>query len=147
MAGGKTTKDKAKDKAKADGKKKLSMKDILAKKQKGGKGKKKKWSKTKTKEKLNNAVFLSKVAWDKISKDIATKEAYITPSLISEKLKLNCSVARQAIQELCREEKIAPYNGEHNARFPLYSRTEKFQKECDAKPVEVVEKKGKKAKK
>tara|TARA_B110000914_G_C15302610_1_gene371810 strand:- start:215 stop:655 length:441 start_codon:yes stop_codon:yes gene_type:complete len=144
---GKTKKDAAKDKAKGADKKKLSMKDILAKKQKGGKGKKKKWSKTKTKEKLNNACFLSKVSWDKISKDLAAKEPFITPSLLSEKLKLNCSVARQAIQELVREEKLQSYNGEHNARFPLYCRTEKFQKECDAKPVEVVDKKGKKAKK
>merc|ERR1712159_377642 len=124
----KLIKIKKKIKKKGDAKKKLTMKDILAKKNKGGKGKKKKWSKTKTKEKLNNAVFLTKVAWDKINKDIAGKEAFITPSMISEKLKLNCSVARQAIQELIREEKVACYNGEYNARFPLYVRTEKFQK-------------------
>lgn len=69
----------------------------------GGKGKKKvnsfsqklilikiqKWSKSKSKEKLNNAVFWTKPVWDKLLKDVVTKEAYLTPSVISEKLKIN----------------------------------------------------------
>ena len=53
------------------------------------KGKKKKWSKTKTKERTNNAVFFTKSIWDKLNKDVIVKEPYITPGVISDKLKLN----------------------------------------------------------
>ena len=49
----------------------------------------KKWSKSKSKEKLNNAVFWTKPVWDKLLKDVVAKEAYVTPSIISEKLKVN----------------------------------------------------------
>lgn len=132
---GKTKADKEKDKKKADTKKKPTMKDILAKK--GAKGKKKKWSKTKTKEKTNNAVFFTKSVWDKLSKDIIAKEAYITPSLISDKLKINVSLARAAIQELLKEDKLAHYNDESHSRWGLYTKSESFAKELAEKPVDV----------
>ncbi len=48
-----------------------------------------KWSKSKSKEKLNNAVFWTKPVWDKLLKDVVTKEAYLSPSVVSEKLKVN----------------------------------------------------------
>ena len=52
-------KGKQEDKKKVDPKKKVSL---LAKaKNQGGKGKKKKWSKGKVKEKLNNAVFFDRL--------------------------------------------------------------------------------------
>lgn len=142
MPAGKTNKDKEKDKAKADSKKKPSMKDILAKRAaKGGKGKKKKWSKTKTKEKLNNAVFWTKPLWDKVSKDVIAKESYITPSVLSEKLKINVSLARAAIQELVKEDKISPYNNELHSRWGLFVKSENFKKELESKPVETKDKK------
>jgi len=149
MPAGKTNKDKDKDKAKADSKKKPSMKDILAKRAaKGGKGKKKKWSKTKTKEKLNNAVFWTKPLWDKVTKDVVAKESYITPSVISDKLKINVSLARAAIQELLKEEKISSYNNELHSRWGLFVKSEKFKKELESKPVEQTkDKKEKKSKK
>lgn len=143
---GKTKADKEKDKKKSDVKKKPTMKDILAKKSGAGKGKKK-WSKTKSKEKLNNSVFWTKSLWDKCNKDIAGKEAYITPTLISEKLKINVSLARAAIQQLVADEKIQPYNNESHSKFGLFVRTEKFQKEIDTKPVEAVKKGGAKKQK
>lgn len=130
---GKTKTDKAKDATKAASKKLPSMKDILAKKSGASKGKKK-WSKTKSKEKLSNSVFWTKSAWEKCQRDIAGKEAYITPSVISEKLKVNVSLARAAIQQLIAEEKIQPYNGESHSKFGLFVRTEKYQQEIDAKP-------------
>jgi small subunit ribosomal protein S25e len=55
----------------------------------GGKGKKKKWSKSKSKDKLNNVVFWSKPVYDKLIRDVIAKEVYVTPSIISEKLKVN----------------------------------------------------------
>lgn len=135
---GKTATDKAKDKSKADTKKKPAMKDILQKKNaKGGKAKKKKWSKTKSKEKLNNAVFWTKVSFDKLYKDVITKETYLTPSIVSEKLKINVSLARAAIQQLLAEQKIKAYNNDPHSRFCCYVKTEAFQKEVDSKPVEV----------
>lgn len=139
MPAGKTKKDKEKDKVKGDSKKKISMKDILTKK--GGKGKKKKWSKTKTKEKTNNAVFWTKASYDKVSKDIIAKEAYLSPSVISEKLKINVSLARAAIQQLIADEKIMPFNNEPHAKWGVYCKTEKFQKELEAKPVDATKEK------
>ncbi len=95
---GKTDKEKAKDKAKGKDKQKDKVPKILKAGAGGGKSKKKvrlilnviqKWSKTKSKEKLNNAVFWTKPVWDKLLKDVVTKEAYLTPSIVSEKLKIN----------------------------------------------------------
>ena len=48
-----------------------------------------KWSKTKSKDKLNNVVFWTKPLLDKLNRDVIAKELYITPTLISEKLKIN----------------------------------------------------------
>merc|ERR1712190_560509 len=51
----------------------------------GGKAKKKKWSKGKTRDKLNNLVPFDKL---------------ITPSIVSERMKVRGSLARKALQEL-----------------------------------------------
>mmetsp|Transcript_8912 Transcript_8912/g.9262 ORF Transcript_8912/g.9262 Transcript_8912/m.9262 type:complete len:148 (-) Transcript_8912:67-510(-) len=143
---GKTNKDKDKDKKKGETKKKPTMKDILAKK-KGAGGKKKKWSKTKTKEKLNNSVFWTKSAWDKVNKDIAAKEAYLSPSVLSEKLKINVSLARAAIQQLIADEKIMAHNNDPHSKWSVYVKTEKFTKEVEARPVEATKEKKQKGKK
>ena len=134
----KTQKDKAK--TKADTKKKPTMKDILAKKKAGGKGKKKKWSKTKSKEKLNNTVFWLKATWDKCSKDLIAKESYISPSVISDKLKVNLSLARAAIKQLVEDGKLTPYNDETHARWGVFVKSQAFIKELEDKPVVAVEK-------
>ncbi len=60
----------------------------------GGKGKKKKWSKGKTKDKLNNAVVWDKATLDKLRKEIP-KSKLITPAIVSERIKVNGSLARQ----------------------------------------------------
>jgi small subunit ribosomal protein S25e len=146
MAGGKTNTQKEKEKAKGATKKKPTIKDIISSKKAGGKGKKKKWSKSKSKEKLNNSVFWIKSAWDKCSKDIVAKEAYLTPSIISEKLKINVSLARAAIKQLFEEGKVIPYNGETHSRWGLFVKSPTFIKELEAKPVAAApEKKEKKA--
>ncbi|KOO35795.1 40s ribosomal protein s25-1 [Chrysochromulina tobinii] len=64
-----------------------------------GKGKKKKWSKGKVKEKLANLVLFDKITYEKLFSDVP-KQRLITPSIISEKLKVNGSLARKAIREL-----------------------------------------------
>merc|ERR1712070_662886 len=65
----------------------------------GGKAKKKKWSKGKVKEKLSNLVLFDKSTYDKLLSEIP-KTKLITPSIVSEKLKVNGSLARKAIKEL-----------------------------------------------
>ena len=67
--------------------------------QKGAKAKKKKWSTVKVKEKLNNAVTCDQKLYDRIIKD-APKMLLITISTMSDKFKINGSIARKAIQEL-----------------------------------------------
>merc|ERR1712151_81364 len=107
----------------------------------GGKGKKKKWSKTKSKEKVNNAVFWTKPVWDKLLRDVVGKETYVTPSIISEKLKLNVSLAREAIRQLLADNQIAPTNGEYQYRFCNFVKTANFVAPIAEKKEE---KKGKK---
>ncbi len=85
----------------------------------------KKWSKTKSKDKLNNAVFWSKAQYDKLLRDVIPKESYLTASVISEKLKINVSFARQAIRELLSENKLAPAT-EYHSRYSCFVKTANF---------------------
>merc|ERR1711998_185835 len=73
----------------------------------GGKAKKKKWSKGKVKEKLANLVLFDKTTYDKCLADVP-KQELITPSIISEKLKVNGSLARKAVKELLSKNLIRP---------------------------------------
>eukprot|EP00188_Purpureofilum_apyrenoidigerum_P000777 Plantae.Rhodophyta-Purpureofilum_apyrenoidigerum.ctg13778.p1 GENE.Plantae.Rhodophyta-Purpureofilum_apyrenoidigerum.ctg13778~~Plantae.Rhodophyta-Purpureofilum_apyrenoidigerum.ctg13778.p1 ORF type:complete len:114 (+),score=37.31 Plantae.Rhodophyta-Purpureofilum_apyrenoidigerum.ctg13778:57-398(+) len=73
---------------------------------KAGKGaKKKKWSKGKVKEKANNLVLFDQDTYDKLYKEVP-KYKLITPSVLSERLRINGSLARQAIKELMAKDEI-----------------------------------------
>merc|ERR1712159_785452 len=87
------------DKKGATGSSKKSMKDFLAKTKSGASKSKKKWSKGKVREKLNNAVTFDQATYDKMMKEAANFKL-VTPSVISERLKINGSLARRAIKEL-----------------------------------------------
>ncbi|CAH9079583.1 unnamed protein product [Cuscuta epithymum] len=65
----------------------------------GGKQKKKKWSKGKQKEKVNNMVLFDKATYEKLLSE-APKYKLITPSVLSDRLRISGSLARRAIQEL-----------------------------------------------
>nr|ABW90430.1 putative ribosomal protein S25 [Barentsia elongata] len=65
----------------------------------GGKAKKKKWSKGKVRDKLNNLVLFDKPTYDKLYKEVPNYKL-ITPSVVSERLKVKGSLARSALQEL-----------------------------------------------
>ncbi|CAL9179265.1 unnamed protein product [Musa hybrid cultivar] len=65
----------------------------------GGKQKKKKWSKGKQKEKVNNAVLFDQANYDKMLSEVP-KYKQITPSVLSERLRINGSLARRAIKDL-----------------------------------------------
>nr|ABK23839.1 unknown [Picea sitchensis]ABK25376.1 unknown [Picea sitchensis]ACN40843.1 unknown [Picea sitchensis] len=65
----------------------------------GGKQKKKKWSKGKQKEKVNNMVLFDQATYDKLISE-APKYKLITPSILSDRLRINGSLARKAIKDL-----------------------------------------------
>merc|ERR1712020_116666 len=68
----------------------------------GGKAKKKKRSKGKTRDKLNNLVLFDKATYDKLLKEVPTYKL-ITPSIVSERLKVRGSLARKALIELVQK--------------------------------------------
>jgi small subunit ribosomal protein S25e len=86
----------------------------------GGKGKKKKWSKGKQKDKVENAVMFDKALWDKLTKEIP-KAKLITPSIISERIRVNGSLARQAIRVLEQQGQIVRV-GEPSSKLQIYTR-------------------------
>lgn len=74
--------------------------------------KKKKWSKGKTKEKLNNAVFFDQKTYDRLRSEII-KSKLITTSIIADRLRVNGTLARAAIQELLAEGAIVKLSHHH----------------------------------
>ena len=86
-----------------------------------GKQKKKKWSKGKTKEKLNNAVIFDRETYDRLFEEIPLKNKLISPSVISDKLKVTASLARQAIKELEAKGIIRKVGDHHHAQY-IYTR-------------------------
>lgn len=71
------------------------------------KGKKKKWSKGKMKEKVNNLVLFDQGTYDKLLAEVP-KYKMITTSILCDRLRLNGSLARAAIRELCTKGLIKP---------------------------------------
>ena len=53
----------------------------------GGKAKKKKWSKGKTRDKLNNLVLFDQATYDKLVKEVPTYKL-ITPSIVGKRMKV-----------------------------------------------------------
>ena len=81
-------------------------------------GKKKKWSKGKVKDKAQNAVYLDKVLYERVIKEVPTFKM-ITPSVLIDRLKINGSLARLAIRHFEREGQIKPvihHNGQLGVR-------------------------------
>merc|ERR1711890_30262 len=81
--------------------------------------KKKKWSKGKVREKLNNSVNFDQATYDKMMKEAAAYKM-ITPSVLSERLKITGSLARRAIQELLNAGSIKCID-KHSAQL-IYTR-------------------------
>eukprot|EP01118_Nematostelium_gracile_P002503 TRINITY_DN12727_c0_g1_i2.p1 TRINITY_DN12727_c0_g1~~TRINITY_DN12727_c0_g1_i2.p1 ORF type:complete len:141 (-),score=51.84 TRINITY_DN12727_c0_g1_i2:114-536(-) len=86
----------------------------------GAKQKKKKWSKSKTKDKVQNLVVFDKPTYDKLLKEIPSSKL-ITPAVVSERLKINGSLARRALRDLVTKGLIKPVV-EHNRQL-IYTRT------------------------
>merc|ERR1712021_54903 len=77
------------------------------------KGGKKKWSKGKVKDKLNNAVFMNE-ATDKAMRKDVTNMSLVTISTVCEKYKIIGSLARPMIKILAAEGKIVPVGNQHS---------------------------------
>ena len=58
-----------------------------------------KWSKGKVRDKLNNLILFDKATYDKMLKEVPNYKL-ITPSVVSERLKVRGSLAKQALREL-----------------------------------------------
>merc|ERR1712046_44812 len=71
----------------------------------GGKKSKKKWSKGKVRDKLANMCLFDKATYDKVLKEVPNYKV-ITPSIVSDRMKIRGSLARRAIKELCELGKI-----------------------------------------
>ncbi|PSK51879.1 40S ribosomal protein S25-A [Elsinoe australis] len=65
----------------------------------GGKKQKKKWSKGKVKDKAQHAVILDKTTSDKLQKDVQSYRL-VTVAVLVDRLKINGSLARQAIKDM-----------------------------------------------
>lgn len=65
-----------------------------------------KWSKGKVRDKLNNLVLFDKATYDKLLKEVPSYKL-ITPSVVSERLKVRGSLARKALEELLQKGELA----------------------------------------
>merc|ERR1711924_315698 len=95
---------------------KKSLKDFLAKSKGGAAAKKKKWSKGKVREKHNNLVVFDQATYDRMMKEAANFKL-ITPSVLSERLKISGSLARRAITELLNAGSIKLATEKHSAQL------------------------------
>merc|ERR1712096_362896 len=90
----------------------------------GSKQKKKKWSKGKTRDKLNNAILFDKPTYEKLLKEVPSYKL-VTPSVVSERLKVRASLARTALDELVEKGLIKLVDRHHAQR--IYTRAIKAE--------------------
>merc|ERR1712008_321759 len=90
----------------------------------GGKAKKKKWSKGNVRDKLNNLVLFDKATHDKLLKEVPSYKL-ITPSVVSERLKISRSLARRALDDL-QQKGLIRQVVKHHAQL-VYTRTTKAE--------------------
>jgi len=94
----------------------------------GGKAKKKKWSKGKSRDKLNNLVLFDKATYDKFLKEVPTYKL-ITPSVVSERLKVRGSLARAGLRELVAKNLIKVIS--RNKSQEIYTKIQKDEPETE----------------
>ena len=73
----------------------------------GGKGKKKKWSKGKARDKVDNKVLFSREQHERFETEVP-KMKLITVSTVVEKLKISGGLARRALNAMAEEGTIRP---------------------------------------
>lgn len=105
----------------AAGSKKVSLLSKPSNASGGGKGKKKKWSKSKQKDKIVNSVYFDQESFDKLMNELPNKSKLITPSVLTDKLSINVSLARRALREL-ESRGVLRAVGEHHSSQQIYTR-------------------------
>merc|ERR1712174_94151 len=85
------------------------------------KGKKKKWSKGKVRDKLVNLSLFDKATYDKFNKEVPGYKI-VTASIVSERLKLRASLAKQGLRRLAAEGKIKQVV--HHSAQVIYTKVE-----------------------
>eukprot|EP01102_Stenamoeba_stenopodia_P011969 TRINITY_DN371_c0_g1_i2.p1 TRINITY_DN371_c0_g1~~TRINITY_DN371_c0_g1_i2.p1 ORF type:complete len:149 (+),score=59.38 TRINITY_DN371_c0_g1_i2:62-508(+) len=110
----------------------------------GGKAKKKKWSKGKVREKLSNLVLFDKATYEKLLAEVPSYKL-ITPSIVSERLKINGSLARRAIKELLNKNLIKCVSHHHNQLVYTRATAAKVEAVTDPKAAAAAKKGGKAA--
>ncbi|EEQ89626.1 40S ribosomal protein S25 [Blastomyces dermatitidis] len=85
----------------------------------GGKKQKKKWSKGKVKDKSNHAVVLDKATSEKLYKDVQSYRL-ITVATLVDRLKINGSLAREALADLEEKGQIKKVVG--HSKMNIYTR-------------------------
>merc|ERR1712000_60421 len=81
--------------------------------------KKKKWSKGKTREKLNNAVLFDANIVKKLEGEVP-KYKVITPSVVSDRLKISVALAGRGLKYLCKKKLIKMVSS--SSKFHVYTR-------------------------
>merc|ERR1711915_1000244 len=107
----------------------------------GGKKSKKKWSKGKSRDKLQNMCLFDKPTYDKVMKEVPNYKV-ITPSIVSDRMKIRGSLARRAIKELHQLGKIKLLV-QHAAQM-VYTRAIAVDDEEEEEQTQTKGKKGKK---
>ncbi|KAL8449997.1 hypothetical protein Emed_002738 [Eimeria media] len=97
-------------------KEKKTKEQIAAAAAAGSKKNKKKWSKGKSKDKLNYAVMFDQAALDKLMAEVP-KMKLVTPYTICERLRINASLARRGIRELHSKGLIKPVGEQHHSHY------------------------------
>merc|ERR1712240_954740 len=95
-------------------------------------------------DKLNNLVLFDKNTYDKLYKEVPTYKL-ITPSIVSERLKVRGSLARRALLELTEKGLIKPVVA-HRSQF-IYTRVTEDNEPAEGGVVVEKTKKEKKSKK
>ena len=102
----------------------------------GGGAKKKKWSKGKSRDQLDNKVFFDQATYGRLYSEVPNYRL-ITPSIVSERLKVRGSLARQALLEL-QEKGLIRQEVAHRSQL-VYTRVTKDIEEEEV--AEIAQKK------
>eukprot|EP00056_Hartaetosiga_gracilis_P011162 m.167052 g.167052 ORF g.167052 m.167052 type:complete len:84 (+) comp13461_c0_seq2:6433-6684(+) len=74
----------------------------------------KKWSKGKTRDKLNNACLMNGETMERLQNEVPTYKL-ITPAVVSDRLKIKGSLARSALKKLLEQgviKEVVKHNGQ-----------------------------------
>ncbi|KAM3129397.1 hypothetical protein pb186bvf_018471 [Paramecium bursaria] len=110
---------------------------------------KKKWTKGRNKDKLNNAVFLDAQQYKQIDAQVSKLGSLVTVSVLSDKFKINGSLARKVLKHFETKGVLVPVGDQHNSQYiyTVSAQVQADQKAAAAAQAEQQKATGKKGKK